>query len=125
MLIRVFYSLIISSTLLVMIGCTTETSATKEMARTIMKEDQSNDIFIMESILYKKIETINEEQFSSVRTAPYGSITSSYEQNKTFQSGMASILPKGTQIYRSIEQPEYVYSDDGGAYTLYQSVPEG
>ncbi|WP_128100470.1 hypothetical protein [Paenibacillus sp. DCT19] len=118
MLIRVFYSLIISSTLLVMIGCTTETSATKEMARTIMKEDQSNDIFIMESILYKKIETINEEQFSSVRTAPYGSITSSYEQNKTFQSGMASILPKGTQIYRSIEQPEYVYSDDGGAYTL-------
>ncbi|WP_145410449.1 hypothetical protein [Paenibacillus xylanexedens] len=125
MLIRLFYFFMICSALLSITGCTSETSATQEMARTIMKEDQSSDIFILESILYKKVEIVNEEQFNSVNTAPYGSITSSYEKNKSFQSGMASILPKGTQIYRSIEQPEFVYSDEGGTYTLYKSVPEG
>ncbi|MDQ0171834.1 hypothetical protein [Paenibacillus tundrae] len=125
MLIRLFYFLMISSALLSITGCTSETSATQEMARTIMKEDQSSDIFIIDSILYRKVEIVNEEQFNSVNTAPYGSITSSYEKNKTFQSGTASVLPTGTQIYRSIEQPAYVYSNDRGTYTLYKSVPEG
>ncbi|WP_338541809.1 hypothetical protein [Paenibacillus tundrae] len=125
MLIRIFYFLILSLTLLSITGCTSETSATQEMARTIMKEDQNSDIFILESILYKKVEKINEEQFNSVNTAPYGSISHNYEKNKNFQSGAASVLPTGTQIYRSIEQPEFVYSDEGGTYTLYKSVPEG
>ncbi|WP_145049316.1 hypothetical protein [Paenibacillus xylanexedens] len=125
MLIRIFYFLMLSFTLISITVCTSETSATQEMARTIMKENQSSDIFILESILYKKVEIINEEQFDSVRTVPYGSITSSYEKKNTFQSGMASVLPPGTQIYRSIEQPEFVYSDEGGTYTLYKSVPEG
>ncbi|MEY8743895.1 hypothetical protein AB9M62_31525 [Bacillales bacterium AN1005] len=125
MLIRIFYFLMICSALLSITGCTSETSATQEMARTIMKKDQSSDIFIIDSILYRKVEIVNEEQFNSVNTALYGNITSSYEQNKTFQSGAASVLPPGTQIYRSIEQPEHVYSKDGGTYTLYKSVPEG
>ncbi|KQY90159.1 hypothetical protein ASD24_24965 [Paenibacillus sp. Root52] len=125
MLIRIFYFFMISSALLSITGCTSETSATQEMAQTIMKEDQNSDIFILESILYKKVETINKEQLRSIQTAPYGSITSSYEKKNTFQSGMASILPTGTQIYRSIAQPEHVYSNDRGTYTLYKSVPEG
>lgn len=125
MLIRIFYFLMLSFTLLSITGCTSETSATQEMARTMLKEDQNSDIFMMESILYRKVETVNEEQFNSVRTASYGSISYNYEKNKTFQSGTASMLPPGTQIYRSIEHPEYVYSNDGGTYTLYKSVPEG
>ncbi|MGR6542087.1 hypothetical protein [Paenibacillus tundrae] len=125
MLIRIFYFLMICSALLSITGCTSETSATQEMAQTIMKEDQNSDIFILESILYKKVEIINEEQFNSVNTTPYGSISHNYQKNKNFQSGAASVLPPGTQIYRSIEHPEYVYSNDRGTYTLYKSVPEG
>lgn len=125
MLIRIFYFLMICSALLSITGCTSETSATQEMARTIMKEDQNSDIFILDSILYKKVEIITEEQFDSVRTAPYGRISYNYEKNKTFQSGAASVLPPSTPIYRSIEQPEFVYSDERGTYTLYKSFPEG
>lgn len=107
------------------IGCTSETSATEQMAQNVMKEDNNSDIFIMESILYKKVKVVNEEEFKSVKTTSYGEISMNYQKNKKFQEGMASVLPPGTKLYRSVDHPEYVYSNEKQRYTLYKSVPEG
>jgi uncharacterized lipoprotein YehR (DUF1307 family) len=122
---KVFLFLLSTVTLFSIVGCTTETSATQEMAQTLMEEDNNSDIFLIESILYKKVKTINETEFKSVNTTSYGQISMNYKKNKKFQSGMASVLPPGTKLYRSIENPEYVYSSEERGYTMYRSVPEG
>jgi|GEM_PF-7046324 len=122
---KVFLFLLSTVTLFSIVGCTTETSATQEMAQTLMEEDNNSDIFLIESILYKKVKTINETEFKSVNTTSYGQISMNYKKNKKFQSGMASVLPLGTKLYRSIENPEYVYSSEERGYTMYRSVPEG
>ncbi|MEK3827161.1 MULTISPECIES: hypothetical protein [Paenibacillus] len=126
MVTKVIYSFILSTVILFsIVGCTTETSATQEMAQTLMKEDKNSDLFLIESILYKKVKSVNETEFKSVNTTPYGQISMNYKKNEKFQSGMASVLPPGTKLYRSIEHPEYVYSSEENGYTMYQSVPEG
>lgn len=107
------------------IGCTSETSATQQMAQNVMKEDNNSDIFLIESVLYKKVKVVNEEEFNSVKTTAYGEISMNYKNNKKFQEGMASVLPLGTKLYRSVDHPEYVYSNENQRYTLYKSVPEG
>lgn len=118
----ILFSIVMSFSI---IGCTSETSATEQMAQNVMKEDNNSDIFLIESILYKKVKVVNEEEFNSVKTTSYGEISMKYQKNKKFQEGMASVLPLGTTLYRSVEHPEYVYANENQRYTLYKSVPEG
>ncbi|KOY13068.1 hypothetical protein [Paenibacillus xylanivorans] len=126
MVTKVIYFFLLSTvTIFSIVGCTAETSATQEVAQTLMKEDNNSDIFLIESILYKKVKTVNETEFKSVNTTSYGQISMNYNKNKKFQSGMASVLPIGTKLYRSVENPEYVYSSEERGYTMYKSVPEG
>ncbi|WP_342552574.1 hypothetical protein [Paenibacillus sp. FSL R7-0652] len=119
--------LLITITLISIVGCTTETSATQEMAQSLMEEDKNSDLFLIESVLYKRLKTVNETEFKAVNTILYGEISKKYSKNKSekFQSGMASVLSSGTKLYRSVEHPEYVYSSEEGRYVVYKSVPEG
>lgn len=117
--------LLITITLISIVGCTTETSATQEMAQSLMEEDKNSDLFLIESVLYKKLKTVNETEFKAVDTTWYGEISNKYSKRGKFQPGMASVLSPGAQLYRSIEHPEYVYSLEEGRYVMYKSVPEG
>ncbi|PZT57084.1 hypothetical protein [Paenibacillus silvae] len=122
----IYFFLVFNLVFFGIVGCTTETSATQEMAQALMKLDNNSDLFLFESILYKKVKTVNEAEFKSVDTTLYGEISMEHNKStKKFKSGMASVLPPGTKLFRSIENPEYVYSSEKGNYTMYKSVPEG
>ncbi|MFJ7983519.1 hypothetical protein ACIQ1D_25140 [Lysinibacillus xylanilyticus] len=106
-------------------GCASEDTVGQQTARGLMEADENNDIFLLKWAVYKKVRIVEAEEFNAVETKEIGSISKEYRKNNVFEIGMASVLPKGTKLYQSIEEPEYVYANVKGVYTLYKSIPEG
>ncbi len=66
----------------------------RKLVLPLMKLDNNSDLFLFESILYKKVKTVNGAEFKSVDATLYGEISMEHNKStKKFKSGMATVLP--------------------------------
>lgn len=118
------YFLLIMLTTFHLVSCTTEISTEQSMARTELASDAEVDLFILNHSVYIKMNDqmgeIEENELEHV-----GEIEHVYSGEGNLEMNMATVLPKGTELYQKKDNFVYLYVKTDQGFFVYKAVPEG
>ncbi|NGP44670.1 hypothetical protein G4V62_06775 [Bacillaceae bacterium SIJ1] len=102
----------------------TATSSGDNLAKEIIQDDQSADIFVLDDRVYARSEEVKNQDERGERL---GVIESNYSKGTKFENGMSTKLPIGTEIYRikNAESLDQVIVNEGDRLIIYKAQIEG